>query len=161
MHNKISMEIGFSELKDMKISYGDLYWKKSNGSYTKILNAGSVVDFSKIEKFQKVSKNLYFDYKCNKFFVDQGREILNSLISSSDEIERRQCREKIISHLYPVYWSGESKGSVLDLILIFELAFSELPPEFINEMDFCAQSFLQRSSLCSTLITFCSICFRF
>ena len=152
------VEISFSELKDMKISYGDLYWKKSSGSYTKILNAGSLVDFSKIDKFQKVSKHLYFDYKCNKVFVDQGRKILSSLISSTDEIERRKFREDIISHLYPVFWLGESRGTILDLILIFELSFSELPSDFINEMDINAQSFFQRSALCSTLITISSIC---
>jgi hypothetical protein len=151
-------EISFEELKDMKISYGDLYWKKSSGSFTKILNAGSVVDFSKIEKFQKVTSTLFFDYKCNKVFVDQGREVLRSLLNAIDEIERRHFREQLISHVFPVFWEGSSKGSVLDLILIFELSFNELPSEFINEMDHCAATFFQRSALSSTLITFISMC---
>lgn len=152
------LEISFAEVKDMKISYGDLYWKKSSGSYTKIINAGDTVDFYRVEKFQKVTKSLFIDNKCNKTFIEQGREILNSLLESNDEIERRSCRERLISHVYSVFWSGESKGNLLDFVLIFELSFNGLPDEYVKEMDARAMTFFQRSALCSSLITFSSIC---
>ncbi|WP_127716535.1 hypothetical protein [Halobacteriovorax sp. HLS] len=146
-------EISFSELKDIKLSYGDLYWKKKDGKCIRLLNVGEIVDINKLAKFEKVTAFLYLDLKCNRSYIEQGVKILTSILNSTDEKERLELRRSFLSHLYPLYWSGENEGVLLDLVMIFQNTFYSLDEYFGREMDAKALSFYQRSCLVSTLIT--------
>ena len=151
-------EITFKELSEMKISHGDLYWKKASGKFLKVLNTGDVVDHDKISKFEKVAPCLFIDQKSNEEFVNGGSEILLELLSETQEFKRIELIDSFISHLHDVYWSGEKEALLFDLVLIFKRAFYNLDEEFESKMDLHAFSFYQRSMVSSAIITLCSIC---
>ncbi|OUR96136.1 hypothetical protein A9Q84_07175 [Halobacteriovorax marinus] len=145
--------ISFSELKDMQISYGDLYWKKANGKFVKVLICGDQVDFSKLAKFEKVTPHLFIHSVCNKSFVKKGVEIISRLLSSIDEIERLRLRDQFILHLGPVFWKGDEQDSILSLVLIFQNSLYDIQNSFEEEMESNAFLYHKRSVLSSTLIT--------
>lgn len=150
--------ISFLELRDMKISLGDLYWKKSSGKFVKVLNCGDYTLTSRIEKFEKVTPNLFIDRVCNEDFIKKGSEIISNILNSVDEVQRLSLRDQFISHIRPVFWQGNESGSVLDLIKVFQNALYNIDRSFEEEMEANAFVYHRRSILSATLITLLAIC---
>lgn len=149
--------ISFEKLEKLQTSYGDLYWKKESGKLVKILHCGDYLDFPKLEKFKKVTQNLYISSVSNELLVKEGTSIIISLLKSDDERERLELRESFIELIAPTYWLGEESGSALDLVMIFKNAFYKISPEFEVEMNNKALGTLRRSSLYATIVTISSI----
>ncbi|GEM_PF-5203506 len=150
--------ISFESLEKMKTSHGDLYWKKGNGKLVKLLHSGDKLDYSKLEKFQKVTKSLYIVDVCDEEFISSGKVFLQKLVDAKNERERLLFRHQFLDFISDLYWHGNSDGSILSLIIIFKDIFYSISPEFEVEMEGHALSTLRRSSLYSTLVTLTAIC---
>ncbi|WP_372654043.1 hypothetical protein [Halobacteriovorax sp.] len=150
--------ISFESLEKMKTSLGDLYWKKGNGKLVKLLHSGDRLDFSKLEKFQKVTKFLYMIDVCDEEFIASGKRFLQKLVDATSERERLLFRHQFLDFISDIYWRGDSDGSILNLITIFKDVFYKISPEFESEMEERALSILRRSSLYSTLVTLTALC---
>ena len=150
--------ISFIELEKMKTSHGDLYWKKGNNKLVKLLHSGDYLDFSKIEKFKKVTEHLYISQLCDESFIARGKELLGSLLATPDERVRLSLRAEFLEHISPVYWDGDRDGSLLSLAIIFKESFYKISPEFEEEMDRHALSILRRAGLYSSIVTLFALC---
>ena len=145
--------ISFIELEKMKTSRGDLYWKKGNNKLVKLLHSGDYLDFSKLEKFKKVTEHLYISEICDEDFIARGGELLSRLLATQNERERLSLRGEFLEHISLIYWDGDRDGSLLSLAIIFKDSFYNISPEFEEVMDRNALSILRRASLYSSLVT--------
>ncbi len=145
--------ISFIDLEKMKTSHGDLYWKKSDGKLVKLLHCGDYLDFSKLEKFQKITEHLFINEVCSEDFIAEAKDLLSKLLVSTNERERLSYRDSLLKHILPTYWNGDLDGSLLSLVIIFKDIFYRISPKFEEEMDQHALSTLRRASLFSSLVT--------
>jgi hypothetical protein len=149
--------ISFSELRDMKISCGDLYWKKANGKFVKVHNCGDHTS-SKLDRYKKVTAHLFIDLICNEEFINKGSSIISKILISLDEAERLRLRDEFLALVQPVFWEGRESGSILDLIMIFKRTLYGIDHSFEEVMEANAFTYHRRSVLSATLITIFAIC---
>lgn len=150
--------ISFETLEKMKTSHGDLYWKKGNGKLVKLLHSGDYLDFSKLIKFQKVTKTLFINEVCDDEFISIGKNFLQKMVDATNERDRLLFRHQFLDYILDVYWLGKVDGSILNLIIIFKDIFYQISPEFEVEMEDHSLSTFRRSSLYSTLVTLSALC---
>lgn len=152
--DKIQTEFKIEDLEKSLFALGDFFVERSSHSSLKLHKAGDLLDARQLEKIKKAKHSRFrFVPLTHSDFIEEGISLWEKFKVSKDEEERKNLRLEILRWFSSVYWSGERKGSLLDLIHVHEKVFWRFEKPFVEKYWNCSTMLFKRSALLSSLVT--------
>ncbi|MEI8345954.1 MAG: hypothetical protein WCG27_00695 [Pseudomonadota bacterium] len=149
--------VSFGDMAYSLLATGDIYWVKVNQQLVKIFYAGDYLLPDIIEKFKKGNRVLVIDQIANVGLINSGITEWEKFKKADNDLEIFKHRKSILFWFSQVYWSGEKRGSLLDLAILGQKEFYSFAPEITEKLKKIGLDNLKRSFLYSALAVYIAL----
>ena len=122
-------EVSYDELRQYKMSPGDLYWKNSSGNTVLLRKRGDWLDFSYLEKFEKRNITLFISQSIDIQWLTRFHQITTSYMEAKTLREKEIHWKNWLLHVRDRYWSVTHPDGAFELKLLFENIFYDFNTE--------------------------------
>lgn len=122
-------EVSYDELRQYKMSPGDLYWKNSSGNSVLLRKRGDWLDFSYLEKFEKRNITLFISQSIDIQWLTRFHQITMSYIETKTLREKEIHWKNWLLHVRDRYWVTNHPDGAFELKLLFENIFYDFSTE--------------------------------
>lgn len=147
----MSKHIDANKFWEARISPGVLCWVKASGRKLILAKTGDPINSEIVQKILLKNGTLDLQNHSHPLLINEGAELMEELKNASFEYQKIESSRKITSYFHRWLWNSSNEGAIIDLILLGENSFYNIPQDIENQLISGSLEIYKRSLLVGPL----------